>query len=302
MHRREFLATTAVALGAARRAGAQAPTAAKLSRLAIMTYSFQRILKAPNAAPSPARVLDFFDMPEMFADRYKVHNLEVQHSHFASSEPSYFKEFLARLAKTKSRVSNINLELGPMNISSPDPVLRTQAVDLTKRWIDHAVTLGSPRVMINQGALTEEVKPTAIDALKRMGDYGRSKNIRVGMEPRGPVGGRRGGAPEPAGPPPPPFYMTMAEVIKASGTHSNPDIGNYGGDQAFQHAGMRALFPLHGGNCHIKALTPPQYDLVAAINLTKELGYNGLYSIEFEGAGDNYEGVQFVYDALLANL
>jgi len=303
MRRREFLVTSTMAFGAAGRAFAQA-SQAKLNRIAIMTYSFQRILKAPSAAPSPDRVLEFFDMPEMFADRYKVHNLEVQHSHFASTEASYFKEFLARLAKTKSKVSNINLELGTMNISSPDPVLRAQAVDLTKRWIDHAIVLGSPRVMINQGQLTEEVKPTAIETLKRMGDYGKSKNIKVGMEPRGPVGGRRGGAaaPAPAGPPPPPFYQTMADVIKASGTYANPDIGNYGGDQAFQHAGMRALFPLHGGNCHMKALTPPQYDLVAAINLTKELGYNGLYSIEFEGMGDNYAGVQYVYDALLANI
>ena len=107
-------------------------------------------------------MLEFNDLPQMFADRYKVHNLEIQHSHFASTEPSYFKDVLARLAKTKSRVTNINLELGNMNISSPDPVLRAQAVDLTKAWIDHAVTLGSPRVMVNQGPLTPENKPTAI--------------------------------------------------------------------------------------------------------------------------------------------
>jgi sugar phosphate isomerase/epimerase len=308
MRRREFLAASGAAVGAAFGLGnpvsARRPQAqqAKLDRLAIMTYSFQRILKAPNAAPSPARVLDFFDMPEMFADRFKVHNLEVQHSHFASTELSFFKDFLARLAKTKSRVSNINLELGNMTISSPDPILRAQAIDLTKRWIDHAVVLGSPRVMINQGQLTEEAKVVAIPALKAMGDYGKTKNVKVGMETRGMLGGgRRGGDTAPAAPTRP-FYEIMAEVIKASGTTANPDIGNFGGDQAFQHAGMRVLFPLHGGNCHIKALTPPQYDLVAAIALTKELKYTGLYSIEFEGQGDNYEGVQYVYDALLANI
>ena len=321
MKRREFLATSAAAAGAAfgswRSPGNRVPATgeetrflrqaqqAKLDRLAIMTYSFQRMLKLPNAAPSPARVLDFFDMSEMFADRYKVHNLEVQHSHFASTELSYFKEFMARLAKTKSRVSNINLELGTMNISSADPILRAQAVDLTKRWIDHAVVLGSPRVMINQGQLTEQAKEVAIPALKAMGDYGKTKNVRVGMETRGMLGGGRRGGDAPAAPeaaPARPFYDIMAEVIKASGTTSNPDIGNFGGDQAFQHAGMRVLFPLHGGNCHIKALTPPQYDLVAAINLTKELKYTGLYSIEFEGQGDNHEGVKYVYDAILANI
>ena len=82
-----------------------------------MTYSFSRILKLPGRPASPNATLDFDDLPQMFADRYKVHNLEIQHGHFLSTEPSYFKDFLARLAKTKSRVTNINLELGTMNIS-----------------------------------------------------------------------------------------------------------------------------------------------------------------------------------------
>lgn len=298
MERREFLVTSAMAVGAASRAFAQtsSATAAKLDRIAIMTYSFQRLLKLPGQEETPARTLDFFDMPQMFADRYKVHNLEVQHSHFASTEASYFKEFLARLAKTKSRVSNINLELGTMNISSPDPVARTQAVDLTKRWIDHAIVLGSPRVMINQGQLTEDNKLVAIETMKRMTAYAKTKNIMVGMEPRG-NGARRGGPP-----PTVPAYKTLTDVAIAAGGYTNPDVGNFGGDQAFQHAGIRTMFPHTDGNCHMKMLTPSQYDLAAAIRLTKELGYKGLYSIEFEGAGDNYEGVQAVYDILLATL
>ena len=297
MERRDFLIASTMAVGAASRAFAQAtPAAAKLDRIAIMTYSFQRLLKAPGVPESPTRTLEFFDMPQMFADRFKVHNLEVQHSHFASTEPSYFKDFLARLAKTKSRISNINLELGQMSISSPDPVARTQAVDLTKRWIDHAIVLGSPRVMINQGALTEDNKAIAIETLKRMTAYAKTKNIMVGMEPRG-NGARRGGPP-----PTVPAYQTLTDVAVGGGGYTNPDVGNFGGDQAFQHAGMRVMFPHTDGNCHMKMLTPPQYDLSAAIKLTKELGYKGLYSIEFEGQGDNYEGVQYVDDALLANL
>ena len=302
MDRRQFLMGSAAAVVPASRLfalpqGGATAAAAKLERLAVMTYSFQRILKAPNAAPSPDRVLEFFDMPEMLADRYKIHNVEVQHSHFASTESSYFTDFRARLARAKSRVSNINLELGTMNISSPDPVLRAQAVDLTKRWVDHAVVLGSPRVMINQGPLTDDTKAVAIDALGRMTAYAKTKNIRVGMETRG-----NGPVQQPGEPPRRPAYDVMADVIKATGAFSNPDVGNFGGDQAFQHAGMRVLFPLHGGNCHMKVHTPPRFDLTAAILLTKELKYGGLYSIEFEGAGDNYEGVQAVYDLLLTHL
>src|SRR6476620_1784085 len=265
MRRREFLIGSAMAVGAASRVwgqGAKSAAGAKTDRLSIMVYSFSRVLKLPGRPSSPERTLEVLDVPQMFADRYKVHNVEMQHNYFESTEQTYFKDFLARLAKTKSRVSNINLELGTMNIAADNPVQRAQAVDLTKAWIDHAVVLGSPRIMINQGKLTPENKQTAIATLKAMADYGKSKNIKVGAEPRNDN------------------YTLLTEVVTAAGAYTNPDIGNFGGDQANQHAGMRAMFPHNGGNCHIKALDPPAYDLVAAIQLTKELGYSGLYSIE----------------------
>ena len=286
MHRRQFLITSALTLGSAARplGWRMQPAQPKTDRLAIMVYSFARVLKLPGRQSTPERTLEVFDVPEMFADRYKVHNVEMQHNYFESTEASFFKTFLARLAKTKSRVSNINLELGNMNIAAPDPALRAQAIDLTKAWIDHAVLLGSPRVMINQGKLTQENKAAAIEALTHMTAYGKTKKIMVGAEPRGDD------------------FALLTEVIWAGGAYTNPDVGNFGGDQAHQHAGIRAMFPYTGGNCHMKMLNPATYDLAAAIALIKSLGYTGLYSIENEQQGDPYENVQKVYDLVLANI
>src|SRR4029078_8268982 len=98
------------------------------------------------------------------------------------------------------------------------------------------------------------------------------------------------------GPPPPPAFILLTEIIKESGTYSNVDIGNLG-DQETQHAGMRAMFPLTDGNCHVK-LNPARYDLPAALALTRTLGYKGLYSIEAGGMGDSYDNVQKIYDVL----
>jgi len=64
------------------------------------------------------------------------------------------------------------------------------------------------------------------------------------------------------------------------------------------------MFPLTDGNCHVK-INPARYDLPAALTLTKELGYKGLYSIESGGgapAADPHENVQRIYDVLLASL
>jgi Xylose isomerase-like TIM barrel len=339
MKRREFLIGTAAAAGLAsiRRGWAQAgnpsagssqsaskPDPAKLARVAIMSLSFNSILKSASQPDNPARALDIMDLGQMYADRYGVHNVEMQHSHFPSTDAAYLKDFRDRLAKTKSQVTNINLEFGPQNISAADPALRQQAVDRTKEWIDYAAALGCPRIMVNQGAPTQESKDVAIAALKAMGDYGKSKNVMVAMENRGFGGGRRGAGPgtpapaaaagaattppatppatAPAAPPGPPAHILLVEIIEGSSTYANCDLGNFP-DQATQHDGIRAMFPLTDGNCHVK-LNPPRYDLPAALALTKEIGYKGLYSIEAGGGmgSDPYDNVQRIYDVLIANI
>ena len=205
MNRREFFGTTAAGVAGittsryawAAQAGNQKADwkkvrPATLDRIAIMTLNFQSILKVPDTQPGPDRTLELFDIGEMIADTYGVHKVEFQHYHLASVEPSYFRDLKARLEKTKSRATQINLEFSGLNISAPQQRDRLLAIDLTKMWIDHAVTLGAQRVMINQGQPTQENKVNSIPTLKAMADYGKSKNIIVSVETRGGGGGGRG--------------------------------------------------------------------------------------------------------------
>jgi sugar phosphate isomerase/epimerase len=309
MKRREFL-IGAAGLAGRSRGWAQGRDREKLRRVAIMSLCFNSVLQNPSQRDNPARTLDIIDLGQMLADRYGVHNIEIQHAHFASTEPAYLKDFRDRLAKTHSQVTNINLEFGPQNISAADPALRQQALDRTKQWIDYAVALGSPRIMVNQGTPTQENKDVAIATLNAMGDYGKSRNIMVAMENRGSGAGRGsatatgGGAAQsaPAPPPSPAAWELLVEIIRGSGTYANCDLGNFP-DQATQHAGIRGMLPLTDGNCHVK-LNPARYDLPAALALTKELRYSGLYSIEANVASgtDPHEAVQRIYDVLLANI
>jgi hypothetical protein len=284
---------------------------AKVARLAIMSLTFGSILKNANQPDSPTRTLDIMDLGEMYMDRWGVRNVELQHAYLPSTEESWLKDFRARLAKTKSQVSNINLELGnTMTISADSQVGRLQAIDLTKQWIDHCVTLGCPRIMINQGALTEDNKQIAIATLKTMGDYGKSKGVKVSLEPRGGGGGGRGrqagqgapgaaAAPQPAAPAGPPFLL-LTEIIKESGTYANVDLANFGNQEA-QHAGMRAMFPYTVGNTHMR-LNKAQYDLPTALKMMREeFKYQGIYLIEqgIPAGPDPYASIQEVYDVVI---
>jgi sugar phosphate isomerase/epimerase len=294
MIRREFLkqaaaatAGIAVVSGSTWAQGA-APSRAqqsKVDRIAIMSYSFGSVLK--TAGPDdPKRTLDLMDLPQMYADRFGVHNIELQHSHLLSTEPEYLKAFLARVKKVKSRVTNINAEFGALNMSVADPVRRLETIDLTKRWVDHAVMLQCPRIMLNQGTLAPEVRQTAIQALRTMGKYGDAHHVSLTLENRGYTGA----------------WEPIVEVVKAAGTYTNPDFGNYPNTE-MQLQGIRGMMPYNRGNVHVK-IDETRQDFRSAIALSRELGYKGLYSIEATPnvSPDPYVATKTVYDALLAAL
>ena len=328
MKRREFLLTAAsVATAASSRSiWAQAPKGVKqstLDRIAIMTLNFQSLLKVPDVEDNPNRTLELFDVAEMIADKYGVHKVEFQHYHIPSTEPSFLKELRSRIEKSKSRMTQINLEFSGLNMSAPRVRDRLLAIDLTKMWVDHAAMLGAQRVMINQGAQggTTNVMPThenkvyGIPTLKTMADYGKSKGIIVSVETRGGGGGggrggRAGGtAPNaPTTPPPPPatppmpqpeVWALLAEILKGSGALANVDLGGAGAtSQEELHQCLRLLIPITAGSIHTRV--NQRWDLATAIRfLEHDLGYKGLYTIE---AGNGHEGTQPIYDVVVATL
>ena len=344
MRRRDFLisaASVAAAAATSRSVWAQAPKGAKqstLDRIAIMTLNFQSILKVPDVEDNPNRTLELFDIAQMIADQYGVHKVEFQHYHIPSTEPSYLKDLRSHIEKSRSRMTQINLEFSGLNMSAPRLRDRLQAIDLTKAWVDHAVLLGAQRVMINQGAQggTANVMPNhenkvyGIPALKTMADYGKSKGIIVSMETRGAGGGgRRGGAgtagapggqapagaaappataPAPSAVPPPPatppmpqpeVWALMAEILKATGASANVDVGGAGAaNQEELHQCLKMLFPYNAGSMHTRVNT--RWDLATAIKyLENDLGYKGLYTIE---ASNGHEGTQPIYDVVVATL
>jgi hypothetical protein len=320
MKRRQFLSSAlgaGVLAGFGDRARAQgasgldsgAPAkvgADKLARISIMTYNFTSRMRLEGQPPNPDRVLDLFDIPRMFADTYGVHNVELQHSHFASTETSYLNELRACVEKVGSRMTQINVEFGQMTISAADPVQRFQAIDLTMRWVDHAVVLNCPRVMINQGQLTPATLANATAALRLMSDFGKSKGVKIAVETRVVGQGGRGQSDSPASPPPglplsapggPPAWELVRELVENTGTCSNVDIGNImAPDQASLHMVVKGLFPTSSGNMHMKL--SPNWDLAAVVRYTNyELGYKGLYSIEVSPPL-----IRGVYDTILANI
>jgi hypothetical protein len=303
--RRDLLIGSGLAVSASRMWG-QKPDRAKMNRVAVMSYSFNLIVKSSAHPDDPQRTLDILDFPQEMAQRYGIHNLEIQHAHFQSTETDYLEQFKNRLRKAHSRVSQLVLELGAHNISATDPAVRSETIDLTKQWIDRAVVLGSPRVMVNQGTLAPEVRQTAAETLKAIKAYGDTKKVMVTVENRDdPPRPARATSNGPAGAAPqrrPRTHTWENEVdlIKAAGVWANPDVSSFPDNDA-REAGLRIMYPM-ATSSHFKYM-PDLFDSARTIQISKEVGYKGLYSIEAEPLTPQpYPFVQTILDILLRNL
>src|SRR5258706_1880398 len=158
MRRREFL----ILAGSAALAQTRKDDA-KLERVCVSTWSFHTLF--PNDSAKPAKPLDLLEFPEVIADRYHVHNVEVVAPHFASTESSYFSEFNARLKRAHSRLVNVPIDIAELwekpSLSSPDAKVREHAISLYSKWIDRAGELGSPSVRCDPGTINlADLSPT----------------------------------------------------------------------------------------------------------------------------------------------
>jgi len=293
VNRRQFLLASAAA-GTTLMKGASPADA----RIGISTWSFHNYFTTTrdnNASPLTGKPWNLLDYPEMIADRYHIHEMEMVAPHFASIEVSYIKEVKSRLERAHSHLVNIpvdipELEMGA-GLSDPDTRLTEKIITACKKWIDVAHDLGAKSVRCDPGKINiADLKPT-VASYKALAAYGAPKGIFVIIENHGGVGSEH---PE-----------ELVELFKAVGKNCGalPDFGNFP-DEATRQKGLKLLFPFAHAVCHAKGLKfddmgiETMFDFPQCVKTSKSAGFKGVYSIEFEGEGDPHTGVQHVIDEL----
>jgi sugar phosphate isomerase/epimerase len=312
MIRRDFITriaggAAALALGGelsgnTRRRPAGVDASGKRSRISISTWSLHNYFQATREKDCtlPGNMLALLDFPEMIADRYKVHNLEFCAPHFASTEKAYLQELKSRLVRAHSRLVNIPVDIKELwaggGLSDPDGEVRDAAVSGAKAWIDIAVAVGSKSVRCDPGKINPENLSPTVESYTRLAAYGRPKGVVVIIENHGGVGSEH--------------PQELVELFKKVGTErvgALPDFGNFP-DEDTREKGLALLFPYAHVVCHAKGLefdaggSETKFNFPKCIDISKKAGFKGIYSIEYEGAGDPYEGVQKTLDELLKYL
>ncbi|HXY41044.1 MAG TPA: TIM barrel protein [Vicinamibacteria bacterium] len=312
MKRRHFIAEAAVAatagtvlsrLGRAHASTeAKAPAADALQRIAVTTWSLHAFFPQTKEKELSGEPIDLRRFPELVADRYHVHNLELCSVHFESTGAAYLRELKDSLARAHARVVNMPVDYehdwdGRGLCDADEKQWRSEIAE-RKKWIDIAAELGSQAIRPNPGGTaktTDLSRPIA--AYKELGEYGRAKGVRVLIENHGNVAGKA---------------ANIVAIIKGAGpgpVGSLPDFGNFA--QAERFAGLEQLFPFASVVCHARYETPGgaemngklvTFDLARCMQIARAAGFKGVYSAEFAGAGDPYQGTGKIIDAVVKQL
>jgi len=274
----------------------------KLDRIAISTWSLHNYFRATRESDStlPGPLLALLDVPELIADRYRVHHLEFCASQFPSTEQAYVREMKYTLTRARSTLVNLVVDIKECGregtFSDPDPGARAAAIDAVKPWIDIAHALGARSVRVSPGKVdAEDLEPSAA-SYKVLAAYALARGVLVLVENLGDFGADN-----------PEELVKLFQLTGPGRLGALPDLGNFA-DGPTRQKGLKLLFPYASSVCHAKGLefdasgVETAYDFPQAVEISKHSAFRGLYSIEFEGSGDPYQGVQKTLDELLKYL
>ncbi|MCL5005955.1 MAG: sugar phosphate isomerase/epimerase [Acidobacteria bacterium] len=312
MLRREFIACLAGGLAAGMLGDESVSRAARrrriprsryfLGRIGVSSRSFHNYFYSQQEEnyQEPHEMLALLDFPEMIADRYRIHRLEFATPHFGSTEPAYIQELRTQMIRTHSQLVNIAVGIEELSdgggLSDPEEAVRERALEASKTWIDIAAQLKARSVRCDPGKLNPQNLEPAIDSYQKLAAYGRTKRVRVIVENHGGAGSDH-----------PAELVRLIKRVKSAYFGALPDFGNFS-DQKTRARGLALLFPYAPTVCHAGGLefdatgNEMKYDFPACVAIARRARFHGTYSVEYEGPGDAYQGVQSVIDELLRYL
>ena len=271
-------------------------------RIGVSSWSFHNYFSQTRSDDyrGPKETIALLDFPRMIAQRYKVHHLEFVAPHFASTEPAYVDELRSQLFRARSYLVNLSIDIKELGresgLSDPSESVRNEVVEAVKKWIDIAAHLRARSVKCDPGKMDPQNLAPTIDSYKKLIAYSSRKGIRVIVENHFGVGSEG-----------PEELVKVFKRINSRYLGALPDFGNFP-DAKARARGLALLFPYAPTVCHAKGLefdaqsNEMKYNFPACIEIAKRERFRGVYSVEFEGSGDPYEGVQNVINELLESV
>jgi sugar phosphate isomerase/epimerase len=230
-------------------------------------------------------------------EKFNVYGIEPWSTHFESIEPTYLAGLAAAFKNAGLRVVNIPCDVQVRLCGTSEQ--RETAVATYHKWVDAAVTLGSPSIRVHCPAGSDPADIScAVQGLKTLAEYGAAKNVFINLENDDPS------SEEPE---------RIVKVIRSAGTpylRSLPDFCNsmlIHNDQDYNARSLATLFPYASNISHVKDVEfsdgkPLRVDVDRIFAIAKKAHYKGYFSMESESDQDPYESTKLLIAAAARNL
>jgi sugar phosphate isomerase/epimerase len=274
------------------------PAAAR-ERIAIASYPFRDFI-AGKEDKSGSGKMELKEFVAHVSAKFNIKKIEPWSAHFRSLEKAYLEELRAAVAKAGGAIANIAVD-GEHSPYAADSSERERAVAFSKEWIDAAVAIGSPSVRTNipQAKDSKPDLERTAESMKRVAEYGASKNVVVNMENDNAVSED------------PFFLVKVIEKVNSEWLHALPDFANTlaAYEEAYAYRGIEAMFGHAYNISHVKETEVGDgKDKIAHVDLAKTFwyaklhGYKGYFSMEWDSPGDPYAGTAGLIEKTLQNL
>jgi sugar phosphate isomerase/epimerase len=227
--------------------------------------------------------ISLFDYFKIAKERFRFDAIEFGSWLFESLEDDYLKQLRQAIERHGLRVVNLNVDLG--NISQKDDGKRKKDVEMLKGWFRIAKALGSPSFRVNTGNGTdgEDALHRCIASYKELTNLAEKEGIRVLIENHGGLSAK------------PENIIRIIKEVKSDHLKLTADFGNFAPEIRYEGLAKIAPYIKHA---HVKTYEfdaeglEKTYDIEKCINILKLAGFDGCYGIEFDGKGDEYEGIE----------
>ena len=275
--RRDFLArTTGAAAAAAALAdpllGQLAGGAEEPFRISLAQWSFHKALQAKE--------MDHLDFARVARTEFDIGAIEFVNSFFKdkAEDAGYLAE-MNRRARDQGVVHHLIMCDGEGRLGDPDPAARQRAVENHYKWVEAAKTLGCITIRVNaasEGSFEEQQK-LAADGLRKLTEYGASRDINVIVENHGGLSSHGD------------WLAGVMKLVNHPRCGTLPDFGNFYEYDRYQ--GVTDMMP------YAKAVSAKSYDFDERGDETK-IDYRRMMKIVVGAGFHSWVGIEYEGDRL----
>ena len=235
------------------------------------------------------------EFPRVARERLGFDAVELCSMHFQNTDINYLDQIKKNLALQKMGFVNMPIDTG--NISQSDPTKRQFDLERIYNWMAVAAYLGAEAVRVNTGVPEDGWDMSiTVDSYRKLVEKAQKHNLILLIENHGGVSSRSEA------------MIQILEQVNSSNLKLCPDFGNFPAETRYED--LARIMP-YAHMVHAKTYdfdadgSQPKFNFPRCLEITKagtKADFQGTISVEFEGQGDQYDGVEKTLALIKKNL